>query len=884
MLLQLCNKIIEYSFYALFFFLPLVFSSDTSELFEFNKMWFTYSITIVIAAAWSIKIIATKTLRIQKTPLDIPIVLFLTSQIIATLFSLDMHVSLWGYYSRFNGGLYSLASYIFLYYAFVSNVIPEHQEQTPEKKTFNVWLFLTGIAIFWLGFYISTLYDHSDSTVSGLSTATIIAGSLTSFIFFLWAIKNTVLNKLFFISIISGLLVALWGLPSHFGYDPTCLLFRGTFDVACWTESFQPKLRIFATLGQPNWIAAYLAILLPITTGLFLKGVANKKITDKLQQHIFLRFTFSKKNVLFASSILFTILLFYIDSLYANSRSGFFGLLAGAIVFTTLFLWQIPTVSLKQKSMTAITGMLLFLFWMLGELQPTPFLRIATDVLGILYVGQLLYFPFKEWQQSKDKQYIFFSGLTICFLALSLFQGTPSTLPLSHMFPVASTMPSAPSTESSAAKPTTTQAETPTIPVLENGGTDSGKIRKIVWSGALDAWRQNPIFGTGVETFAFAYYQHKPVAHNLTSEWDYLYNKAHNEYLNYLTTTGLFGLATYLSIIFLFLIIIGRKILITTHFLTSNTLPLPQKAYLLISGLLAAYASILISNFFGFSVVILNLYLFMIPAFVFMLGNMLNPEKTFLFPKKVSSSTYQVSWVQWLMVSVLLLTTLYVLLTLYRFWLADKAYGLGANLNRAGHYEQAYAQLKDALGKRGDEPVFQDEFAISSGVLAVAYAQQKQPEVAQQLAEQAVIISNKVTTEHPNNVVFLKSRTRLFYILSQLGQENLIPARDAMIKAHALAPTDAKIAYTLGVLYGQTGDIQKGIELLKKTIVLKPNYQEGYYTLGLFYHEAAMDKNGKIVNPEVYQQAVTTMRSIITNFPNNNKNAQDALKTWGEPL
>ena len=53
------------------------------------------------------------------------------------------------------------------------------------------------------------------------------------------------------------------------------------------------------------------------------------------------------------------------------------------------------------------------------------------------------------------------------------------------------------------------------------------------------------LIGTGTETFAFAFYRYRPAGHNLTAN-GILYNKAHNEYLNYLATTGLFGLASYL--------------------------------------------------------------------------------------------------------------------------------------------------------------------------------------------------------------------------------------------------------------------------------------------------------------------------------------------------
>src|SRR5689334_11566335 len=119
--LNILTRIIEYSFYLLLFLVPLALTGDTSELFEFNKLWVTFILTVAIGTAWVGKMVIKKEFRLQRTPLDIPIVLFLISQILSTVFSMDTHVSLWGYYSRFNGGLLSIFTYIFLYYAFVSN-------------------------------------------------------------------------------------------------------------------------------------------------------------------------------------------------------------------------------------------------------------------------------------------------------------------------------------------------------------------------------------------------------------------------------------------------------------------------------------------------------------------------------------------------------------------------------------------------------------------------------------------------------------------------------------------------------------------------------------------------------------------------------------------
>src|SRR3989338_4924509 len=108
------SRAIEYLFYALLLLVPLVFAGNTSELFEFNKMWLTFGITTLIVALWISKMILQRRILFRRTIFDIPILIFLISQIVSTIISLDPHVSLWGYYSRWNGGLLSTIAYIIL--------------------------------------------------------------------------------------------------------------------------------------------------------------------------------------------------------------------------------------------------------------------------------------------------------------------------------------------------------------------------------------------------------------------------------------------------------------------------------------------------------------------------------------------------------------------------------------------------------------------------------------------------------------------------------------------------------------------------------------------------------------------------------------------------
>ncbi|MBF8249756.1 MAG: putative bicarbonate transporter, IctB family [Candidatus Levybacteria bacterium] len=819
---KIYNRIIEYSFYALFLLTPLAFRSDTSELFELNKMWLTWGLTIIIVMSWSIKMILQRKFIFQRTPLDIPIGLFLISQIISTIFSLDPHTSLWGYYSRFNGGLLSIISYIFLYYAFLSN------------------------------------FDSQK--------------------------LSAMCHKLLAISLISGLIVALWGLPSHFGYDPTCFIFRGTFDVSCWTADFLPKVRIFSTLGQPDWLAAYLAILIPIGIAYAIKNSKSEarnpksppqrdpatagqsqNSNDKNSKR-FENSGFENSNLFRVSNFGFWIfllisVLFYVDLLYTRARSGFVGIWLALLFFAGLYWWLNgkPKLSLSREKLKSPFAILTIGF------------LVVTFIIGSP-IGQL-----NKFTLGGIKSYI------------QKIQ--------------------APKTSN---KPVTMQ--TPSQPI-DSGITGSGDIRLLVWEGALNAWKANPIFGTGVETFAFAYYKYKPVAQNLTSEWDFLYNKAHNEYLNYLATTGIVGLGSYLLIIgsFLFLGIMAlnskreapnpkqsqnsnnknSKPFGYSDFKDSNLFRISNFEFRILPlALMASYVSILITNFFGFSVVITNVYLFMIPAFVFILTSQLPNAPT--TPNKSTNynlqSTIQTSIWQWTPIFFIFITSGFLLVTLIRFWQADISYALGANLDRALEYQQAYPNLHKAVELRGGEPVFKDELALNDAFVAVGLVSQNATASAQTistastLAQEAIDISNEVISQNSNNAVFWKTRTRLFYVLSQADSRYLPRALDAIEKASLLAPNDARIWYNLGVLYGQNNNLDKGISVMEKVIALKPNYREAHYALGLFYHTASLDKSGKIVTDEnLHQKALAQMQYILDNLSPKDADALKSIQDWEKP-
>ena len=604
------------------------------------------------------------------------------------------------------------------------------------------------------------------------------------------------------VTLFGGVLTALWGLPSHFGYDPTCLVFRGTLDTACWTEAFRPTIRVFSTLGQPAWFAAYLATLIPIALAFALIHI--------------------KKNRIMAGVYIAVALLFYANLIYTNTRAGFLAFIAVLIVlWTIIFIKKFFTKQLFLRYFLLVCGLFL---------------------LCTFFVGS----PFEGFRS---------------YTLVGLSQPKPSSVTSQKQIPQ---------------PPSKNTQETP--PSTETSITDSGTIRQYVWKGAIDAWKANALFGTGVETFAFAYYKFRPVGHNLTSEWDYLYNKAHNEYLNYLTTTGLFGLGTYLAFILVFSFLVLKPLLKNNQSMKQSN----NETNFLVTGLFAGWISILITNFFGFSVVIMNLFLFLIPVFIFILNDMLSNKENELKDEPPPQPTpYHLT-----IIVILICIATYWIISLIRYWHADVQYALGANLDRVGSYQEAYPLLLEAAQIKSNEPVYKDELAINIGVLATALAQNNEKETASQFASNAIQLNDEVITKHPNNVVYWKNRVRLFYTLAQaVAPEQQLAYFQEALKAiqHAaeLAPTDAKISYNLGVLYGQTGNIEKAIETLHRTIELKPNYPEAYFALGLFYRQASVNEHNQVVNQELNNKAIAIYKDMLKRFNPQDEEVLKSLKEWG---
>jgi O-antigen ligase len=721
------DQIIQLLYNALFLITPLIMSKSTSELFEFNKILFIYGSTVLITFLWIIKMVINKKIILKKTTLDIPIVIFFLSQLISTIFSLDRHASIFGYYGRFNGGLLSLIRYILLYYDYVSNEINV-------EKTLKVILS-------------------------------------------------------------SSLLVIFWAIPGHFGHDLTCWLFTGSFSNSCWDNStlaFRPELRAFSTLGQPNWLGAYLAVTLFIGIYFLIKNKTNTKYLILNTSYLFLNF----------SMILFS-----------RSRSAIAAVIVGLILFGGYY-----SLFIKQN----LKNFLIILF-------------IITAVPILL---------FKTGEDKIDK-YISISNIKDQISKTNVSKTSPSS----------------------------------SINNLTSSNvTESFDIRKIVWEGAWNLALRYPFFGTGVETFAYSYNFVRPVNHNLTSEWDYVYNKAHNEYFNFLATTGFIGLGTYLFFIGVFIIYIVKKIKNQRSKIkntvqnskivkNSRSLNLDLNFNILTLSLFCGWITILITNFFGFSTTTIQLFFYLIPAFVIIMEN---------HQDKGTAEYEKIRIFQWLIIGVITFSIIYLIFSISIYYFADVNYSYGLKYSKVNDQQKAAEYFEKALKMR-QEPVYMDKFSSSLAYLSAVANMQKQTNLAKQIANLADTYNKKTIQDYPRNVFYWKTRAKNMYYFFQItGNENeLLNGIKALKNSQELSPTDPKIPYSLALYYSMIFDLSKNdldkqnwkklsIEEIDNVIKLKSNYQEAYLLKGQL-----LKKYGLTI------EAKKVFEFMLENF---NKNDTEVLK------
>lgn len=581
----------------------------------------------------------------------------------------------------------------------------------PIIYTFLAFLAFQTLSTFFSIDKFTSIYGYPTRLNGGLISQ---FAYLLIFICALINLSKALCVKLLALSVLTGLAVSLWGIPSHFGYDPNCLVLTGQLNSTCWQAEFQPTLRIFSTLGQPNWLASYLVLLFPLSLA-FLIGSKNN-----LNKTIYAACTFA----------------IFLAFIFTNSRSGLAGMVTAIIILAAL---------LGKK--------------FLGKRLKIVLPIAAVVVLVSLVFGATLVSRLKEIQ----------SGQSL-------------------------------------------------------GGTETSRIRQIVWTGAWQVFTQNPILGTGPETFAYSYQKMRPVTHNQTTEWNFFYNKAHNEFLNYLANIGIIGLLLYLSLLYLSLKTIykiARQNISVIASKAKQSSPLEIAASpamrgprndtvsLLAKGIIAAVIGYQVVILFGFSVVVTQTLMYLLVALALIFGN-----------PKLKQINIKVNKFQSAGILVLILISgLWLLVSVFRLYFAD------AELNRAKNTYSPPDSIRafgnSLLAFPTQNPFVASDFATYAAIDATSTDQPSgtYTKLADNLAQSSFKYA-------PNNFLVIRRLVNVYTLIGPQNQKYKTQGEKLAQLLVTLAPTDPQSYFTAAKFYAAVGNKSKTLSNLKKALNLKPDYVE----------------------------------------------------------
>lgn len=112
---------ITFCIVALFAGLPIFFTGQAYQGISFEKQVYFYVWILLALVAWATKSVIAGEMQLRRTPLDIPIALFLFFYGVATIFSIDRWHSFWGYFGDPSRGLMNVIAIVVAYYIVVNH-------------------------------------------------------------------------------------------------------------------------------------------------------------------------------------------------------------------------------------------------------------------------------------------------------------------------------------------------------------------------------------------------------------------------------------------------------------------------------------------------------------------------------------------------------------------------------------------------------------------------------------------------------------------------------------------------------------------------------------------------------------------------------------------
>lgn len=756
-----CDKVIRGILILIVIIIPTFFWLPLYDTFDLAKLTLLYTLNLVILALWLIKAIASKEVKLCRTPLDIPILAYLGINILVTLTSVSPTISLFGFYKRYEG-LLPITNYLFLFYVVVNFM------NTPALiKRLIKAMILTATIIAIYGIF--QRFDHDPFTWS-FSAKERVFGTF----------GNPVFLSAYLIMIIP------LGLAMFF------------------LKETQPSTPLNISLSDYKKSHSV---------------SSKKKAKIKKKKEVSKKYSFSKEWLSTWQEIVNTwknfgiilvnrvspwwyvtsVILLYLCFLYTKSRATILGFECGIFIFYLIIFGLI--FSLTFYGVIILCAIMGFIF-LIKYLSPT---HIATLLLGGVFIALFsfgpLIFNLLTKQTPFSPKWIIKNKLQTTILAVILMSFTvyynmnPETSVVNRLIGTV-IKPATPTTQV-----TTTQTKNelatedgiqqvlPTPEIKFTAGVQEERIS--LWKSTIEIIVRdikNFLLGIGLDTLQLM---------NIGTD------KAHNDILDVTVTRGIIGLAIYLWLIITYLIVSLRA--------AFHQQDISKK--LLIGSFIACEIGYLIQNQFSFGLVTILSHFWIVMAMTMV---MINSQKQ----HTISMTKYDISprvknpFLRYSLYMLILGMLPILIYLVFRPFVADSQYRKGFDFVEKREYAAGVPALEKAVS------IFPYENCYWK-VLNSIYVERanNDPEQREMWAKKAIEGSKFLLTLIPKDPGSYFNMGMAYYL-----NGNIPEAISSYKKALEIAPEHMDALNNLATIYANQQKYKEAEEMFKKILKENPNH------------------------------------------------------------
>lgn len=587
------------------------------------------------------------------------------------------------------------------------------------------------------------------------------SGLVTLLLYFFWFItldlNERLVEKTMFFSLLSGFFLSVYAVFQHFGID-----------FIQWNPDTINSAREFGSLGNPNFLAAYLAMVIPF--GLY-QTIKNPPPTlgPPASSRLFPWFFFLLGlGLLVLSSA-------WITHRFQVSDDSFFPLFLRALGLALLSIGFVK-ISLRPSLWISFLTLLTLLFGLSSTASRGGFLAALVGVLLFLWLitrekekmAELAarFRNILDWKWG--------TALLLVLLCLGYFS-FPFLVRLAHS--------------------------------TAHTGESLATSRLHIWRPALKMVEAKPWLGVGLDTFKIAFPFYSGIEFNHIDGMFMSSRTAHNELLQMAATTGLVGLAAYLSVIG------GFFTLWLLAFRRSGS-----KTRLLLAAILASAAAYHVQNLFSFDVAAISFLWFVLLAMVGSLG--LKPSRSSPF-------------LHWVLALLMVLFLVYALIFPLQRLGADIAFAKASSISEFLKKPDPDAALS-GLMYYSEVGIGDMEKAVRLCPWDVKYRlyeglsfEQRAPldkDHAKECLTRALQSYQTAAQMSPANAYYFNDQGRVCQSLMAFDPSYLPLAERAYRNAVLLAPASPFFIVNHALVLGELGRTDESKKILDMAFALDPNF------------------------------------------------------------